>query len=139
VITWQEWQDYYAEMSMTIGNTDYFIEMLSSCYCILEHADLSEADKKMVAKSLELLKRGCLQKVPSTMSQDAGIRNLFLTFDKEKNGYFTLNEVNALCLAVGVPLERKYTMRILRALDKDNNRRVDLEEFREFLLGQRKD
>jgi len=72
------------------------------------------------------------------MSQEAGIRNLFLQFDKEKNGYFTLNEINALCLGMGVPLERKYTMRILKALDKDNNRKVDLTEFSDFLLGKKK-
>lgn len=72
------------------------------------------------------------------MSADSGIRNLFMSFDKEKNGYFTINEVNALCLGVGVPLERKFTMRIMKALDVDGNNTVDLNEFKEFLLGKKK-
>jgi len=45
----------------------------------LENHELTDADKKIVQTCLEKLKRGCLQKVPSTMSQDAGIRNLFLS------------------------------------------------------------
>lgn len=99
---------------------------------------MDDKDKKMIDSCLGRLKRGCVQKIPSTMSLDAGIRNIFLSFDKDKTGSFTINEVNSICLAMGVPLERKYTMRILAFMDKDGNRRVDLDEFRQFLTGEKK-
>lgn len=43
----------------------------------------------------------------------------------------TINELNNLCLGVGVPLERKYTLRIMKALDKDNTRTISLEELKD--------
>jgi len=39
---------------------------------------------------------------------------------------------------VGVPLERKFTMKILKAMDTDQDHKVSLDEFREFLLGKKK-
>jgi Ca2+-binding EF-hand superfamily protein len=53
------------------------------------------------------LKSGILQKVPPTMNLETGIDNIFRQYDKDKTGVITINELNSLCLGVGVPLERK--------------------------------
>jgi len=80
---------------------------MSSTYLILENDDLTSQDKIIVSNCLTKLKGGLLQKVPPTIQLEAGIRNIFLEYDKDKSGMITINELNALCLGVGVPLERK--------------------------------
>lgn len=81
--------------------------MLSSTYMILENPELTDADKATIKSCLMRLKAGILQKIPPTMDLENGIRNIFRQYDKEKSGKMTINELNALCLGVGVPLERK--------------------------------
>jgi len=66
------------------------------------------------------------------MNLETGIDNIFKQYDKDKSGQVTINELNSLCLGVGVPLERKYTMRIMKALDSDGTGTISLEEFRNW-------
>lgn len=49
----------------------------------------------------------------------------------------TINELNGLCLGVGVPLERKYTMRIMKYIDKDESGHLSLEELADFILAKK--
>jgi len=45
----------------------------------------------------------------------------------------TINELNSLCLGVGVPLERKYTMKIFKAIDTENSGTISLTELVELI------
>lgn len=83
------------------------------------------------------MKSGILQKVPPTMNLETGIDNIFKQYDKDKTGIISINELNALCLGVGVPLERKYTMRIMKALDADGSSTISLEELKLFIIGKK--
>lgn len=136
-ITKEEWNDYYAEMSMGIPNDDYFIEMLCSAWMILENETLTPADKNTVKNCLARLKKGIEGKIPPMMSFESGIRNIFNQYDKDKTGMITINELNSLCLGVGVPLERKYTMRIMKTIDRDNTGTISLEELSNFIEGKK--
>merc|ERR1719359_2524041 len=62
---------------------------------------------------------------------------MFNQYDKDKTGLITINELNALCLGVGVPLERKYTMRIMNCLDADGSRSISLEELKLYIIGKK--
>jgi len=81
--------------------------MLSSSYLTLENEELTATDKNIIKNCLYKLKSGILQKVPPTMNLETGIDNIFKQYDKDKTGQITINELNSLCLGVGVPLERK--------------------------------
>lgn len=104
---------------------------------ILETAELSAQDKATVKNCLSRLKAGLMQKCPPMMSLDAGIRNIFNQYDKDKGGFITINELNALCLGVGVPLERKYTMRIMKFIDKGGDGTISLEELSGYIQGKK--
>lgn len=80
---------------------------MCSTWMILEFDELSEQDKLVIKNCLAKMKHGILQKMPPTMSEDSALRNLFLQYDSDKTGFITINELNSLCLGVGVPLERK--------------------------------
>jgi len=62
---------------MGIPNDDYFVEMLSSTYMILEKSELTSNDKNIIKNCLYRLKAGILQKVPPTMNLETGIDNIF--------------------------------------------------------------
>jgi len=38
---------------------------------------------------------------------------------------------------VGVPLERKYTMRIMAALDTDGSSTISLDELKNYIVGKK--
>jgi len=71
------------------------------------------------------------------MNLETGIDNIFRQYDKDKTGMITINELNSLCLGVGVPLERKYTMRIMAALDADGSHQISLEELKTYIVGKK--
>lgn len=74
---------------------------------ILENDELTEQDKVTIRSNLQRLKKGVLDKVPPLYDLNTGLRNIFFQFDKDGTGVITINELNAMCLSVGVPLERK--------------------------------
>lgn len=65
------------------------------------------------------------------MDIDSGIRNVFKKFDKDGSGKININELHALCIAVGVPMDRKYTLSIMKRIDKDNNELISLDELKD--------
>lgn len=71
------------------------------------------------------------------MNLETGIDNIFKQYDKDRTGVITINELNSLCLGVGVPLERKYTMRIMKALDVDGSNAISLEELKHYVTGKK--
>lgn len=89
---------------------------------ILETDKLSREEKACVASNLEKLRIGIQQKMgpPGLLSEEASLKNLFLKFDKDNSGRITINELNSMCLHCAVPLRRKYTMQIMKYIDKDN-------------------
>jgi len=99
---------------MTLPSDDYFIEMMSSCWMMTESEELTPGDKIAIRQNLNRLKSGAMQKIPPMMSFESGLRNIFLQFDKDRTGFITINELNVMCLKLGVPLERKYTMNIMK-------------------------
>lgn len=123
---------------MGLPNDDHFIEMLCSTWMILENDVLTAQDKNTIKNCLARLKKGIEQKIPPMMSFESGIRNIFIQYDKDKGGFITINELNSLCLGVGVPLERKYTMRIMKMIDKDGSGTISLEELSNYILGNKK-
>lgn len=98
---------------------------------ITEFKELTAEDKRIVDGCLRRLHNGVLQKIPVTQSLDSGIRNIFMQYDRDKSGKMTINELNNFCLGIGVPLERKYTMRIMKQLDRDNNQWISLQELKD--------
>lgn len=91
---------------------------------------MTPTDKICINKCLSKLKAGIQKRVPPTISVEDGLERIFNFFDADKSGLITIDELNTLCLHVGVPIERKYTMRIMKALDSDNSGQISLAELR---------
>jgi len=56
IITWEEFSDYYSDMSLSIPDDLYFTRMLESVWCVNEDAD-SEVSKQAVQHLLSLLRQ----------------------------------------------------------------------------------
>jgi len=69
---------------------------------------------------------------------DSGISSIFKQFDRDGSGKITINELHALCIAVGVPMERKYTLTIMNRIDSDSNLEISLDELKDHIIGRKK-
>jgi len=94
---------------------------MEGSYLILECEELTEVDKNSVNQCLAKLKKSLQLKTSPKLSLEEGTSNLFTTFDKNNAGNVSLDELYALCIFLGVPLERKYTLRIMKGIDKENS------------------
>jgi len=104
---------------------------------MLENDMMTDNDRMLINKCLMKLKTGILHNLPPRIDIDTGIRNIFKQFDRDGSGKITINELHALCIAVGVPIERKYTLSIMKRIDKDNNALISLDELKDYIIGRK--
>ncbi|XP_076438153.1 neo-calmodulin-like isoform X2 [Babylonia areolata] len=65
-----------------------------------------------------------------------GLRQAFQVFDKDKSGYLNLEELQDVLCSVGDVLSAREAETVLHAVDLNNDKRVDVEEFVEFLCDK---
>lgn len=92
---------------MPIPNDDYFIELLSSSWQLLESDDLTALDLQIVDNCFKRLKKGLQMHIPPNVSLKDGLRQVFKNRDSDGSGQIDIEELNSLCNFLGVPLERK--------------------------------
>lgn len=61
------------------------------------------------------------------------LKHLFNMYDIDSTKTLTIHELNALCLALGIPLERRLTEALLDHLDVDKSGAISFEEFSAFV------
>ena len=62
------------------------------------------------------------------------VRNMFRTFDADKSGALSINELAGLFSQLGVDVKENELLAVMKALDKNGNGTVDFEEFYTFLV-----
>lgn len=82
---------------------------------------MSQVDLNSVNQCLAKLKKSLQLKRSPNVTLEDGTSALLTTFDKNKTGSLSLDDLYILCEFLGVKLERKYTLRVFKAIDKDNS------------------
>jgi len=90
-ITWNEWLDYYTDLSMSMVDDEYFVQMMQSVWQICED-ESSTVSKNQIEALTQSLRHKLLDF--SKNSQDEYVlRGVFKEFDTNCSGTLTADEL----------------------------------------------
>lgn len=131
VITWNEWYDYYSDLSMSTPSDEYFVRMMESTWQIPEKDD-AEATKQTVKHLHAEVKSRILQ---LARNDRVLFRKIFNDFDLNGSESLTIDEVNNLIAKLRISVERKYIYPFFKIVDANNSGAIEFEEFEAYLLA----
>ena len=132
VITKQEWDDYYTDLSMSVPDDAYFVAMMESTWGTVEDDD-SEVNKDHIRELTKLIRERLL-KMSNQTSDEYLLRKVFTYFDVNESGNITLDELAAMLAKLQISVERKYLSGIMKEVDSDNNGAIEFNEFLNFII-----
>lgn len=124
-ISWEEFLDYYQDLSMNLPSDEYFVRLLESTW------QCPEDDKDPYLKStVAMLLKEVRARVQELAKGDAKLlRKLHADFDLRGTGSLTIDEVTNLIAKLKVAVERKYVYPFFKVLDANNSGGVEFDEF----------
>jgi Ca2+-binding EF-hand superfamily protein len=132
VITKQEWDDYYTDLSMSTPSDEYFVQMMESVWGIAED-ETSEANVEYVSELVKLIRQRLLT-MSNQSSDEYILRKIFNYFDVNESGNITIDELAAMMAKLQLSVDRKYLNGIMKRLDADNNGAIEFNEFLNFII-----
>jgi Ca2+-binding EF-hand superfamily protein len=132
VITKQEWDDYYTDLSMSLPSDEYFVRMMESVWGIMEDED-SEVNQDHIRELVKLVRERLL-KMSNQSSEEYVLRKLFNYFDANDSGNITMDELAAMLAKLQISVERRYLNGLMKRIDSDNNGSIELNEFLNFII-----
>ena len=84
IITRQEWDDYYTDLSMSLPSDDYFVQMMESVWGVSEDED-SEVNQVHIRELTKLIRERLLKK-SNQSSDEYVLRKIFNYFDTNQSG-----------------------------------------------------
>eukprot|EP00357_Protocruzia_adherens_P004449 CAMPEP_0114993068 /NCGR_PEP_ID=MMETSP0216-20121206/12311_1 /TAXON_ID=223996 /ORGANISM="Protocruzia adherens, Strain Boccale" /LENGTH=302 /DNA_ID=CAMNT_0002356643 /DNA_START=97 /DNA_END=1005 /DNA_ORIENTATION=+ len=134
-ITKQEFNDYYSDISSSIPNDEYFVQLMESVWLIGED-ETGAAFKGEIGRFIKMMRQKLIQRTSGSHDEYL-LRQIFRDFDTDDSGKLTIDELNAMLLKLEIPLERKYTRAIFNTFDKDGNGTIEFEEFVSYIVNER--
>jgi Ca2+-binding EF-hand superfamily protein len=132
VITREEWNDYYTDLSMSVPSDEYFVQMMESVWGIQEDEN-SEVSKDHIRELTKLIRERLL-KMSNQSSDEYVLRKIFNYFDVNESGNITLDELAAMLAKLQISVERRYLNGIMKHIDEDNNGAIEFNEFLNFII-----
>jgi Ca2+-binding EF-hand superfamily protein len=133
VITWEEFSDYYSDLSMSIPDDIYFVRMMESIWCMCEDEE-SDVNKDHVKHLVQLLRTRLQTLSTHDTSDEYVLRKIFNECDGNKSGDLTIDELWGMMAKFGISCERKYVTSLLNQMDTNKNGIVEFEEFVNFVI-----
>ena len=128
-VTFDEFCDYYTDVSLSIPSDEYFVRMMESTWQTPENDNDPYAKKnvdflcKEVRSRLLALTQGGNEKL---------LQKVFNDFDLNSSGQLTIDEVTGMIAKLQVSVERKYVRPFFKVVDRNNNGSIEFEEFAAF-------
>lgn len=132
VITREEWNDYYTDLSMSVPSDEYFVQMMESVWGIQED-ETSEVSKDHIRELTKLIRERLL-KMSNESSDEYVLRKIFNYFDVNESGNITIDELAAMMAKLQISVERRYLNGIMKHIDEDNNGAIEFNEFLNFII-----
>lgn len=131
-ITWNEWLDYYTDLSMSLPDDRYFVRMMESVWqmCEDEGSEVTKQQIEMLTKAM----RHKLLDFSNNSTEELVLHNIFREFDTNGNGVLSVDELTAMLAKLEISVERKYVSALLGKFDKNGNGVIEFDEFTNFLI-----
>lgn len=133
VVTKQEWNDYYADLSMSVPSDEYFVRMMESVWQIME--DETSAVSQEQIKHLTKTIRSKLLDFSKGRTEEMVLRDIFREFDANENGVLSADELAALLVRLQISVERKFLSALLTKFDRNGNGVIEFDEFVNFIIN----
>ena len=131
-VTWDEWIDYYTDLSMSTPSEEYFVAMMESTWQVPEKED-SEVTKTTVKHLHSEVKSRILQ---LARNDPALLKKIFNDFDLNGSQMLTIDEVTNLIAKLRISVERKFIYPFFKVVDANNSGAIEYDEFEAYVLGQ---
>lgn len=132
MVTWQEFCDYYTDLSMSTPSDEYFVRMMESTWQVPE-----EENTQVTQQTVSHLLREVKARVFELARRDpAFLKKIFNDFDLNQSGHLTIDEVTNLIAKLKISVERKYVYPFFKVVDKNNSGGIEYDEFEAYILSE---
>jgi Ca2+-binding EF-hand superfamily protein len=132
-VTVDDFLQHYREVAMQIPNDDYFVQKIESTWKDVVE-DIHAPVKRDKVMHIIKLMRHRLTTVANNSQEEYVLRDIFRTFDLDKSGCLTLNEMAGLLAKLGVAVNEKELLALMREMDSNNSGVIEFEEFCQFMV-----
>ena len=133
VVTKEEWDSYYTDLSMSCPTEEYFVRMMEQAWCVSEDED-SVVYKEQIAHFLSMIRLRLLE-MSNQSTEEFVLRKIFSDFDLNNSETITIDELAAMIAGLKLSCERKYLYGIFKILDSNNNGCIEFEEFLNYVVN----
>jgi Ca2+-binding EF-hand superfamily protein len=130
-VTWEEFVDYYSDMSMSIPSDEYFVRMMESTWQVAEDEEGEVA--KQTVKNLYAEVRQRVQQL--SKNDPVLLKKIFSDFDLSGNETLTIDEMSNLIAKLKISVERKYIYPFFKIVDRNNSGTIEFDEFEAYVLS----
>ena len=131
VVTRQEWDDYYTDLSMSTPSDEYFVRMMESTWQVPE-----EENSAVTQQTVSHLLREVKSRVWELARQNPQfLQKIFNDFDLNQSGHLTIDEVTNLIAKLKISVERKFVYPFFKVVDANNSGGIEFDEFEQYILG----
>mmetsp|Transcript_4292 Transcript_4292/g.5921 ORF Transcript_4292/g.5921 Transcript_4292/m.5921 type:complete len:311 (-) Transcript_4292:330-1262(-) len=131
-VTWEEFSDYYHDLSASIPDDDYFCTIMEQSWLI------SESEEPEINSELdnleEVLRKKIMEKTKGNEGEAGVLRKTFRFFDQDESNRITMDEFRRAMEVFGICLERKHTSGFFARYDPNGDGMINYEEFINALL-----
>ena len=131
-ITWEEFCDYYTDLSMSVTDDLYFVSMMESVWQISEDEEASVFKEQIEFLTKTL--RAKLQDFSKNNSDEYVLRAIFKDFDHNKSGTLTIDELTGMLAKLQISCDRKYITALFKKFDTNKNGVIEFEEFCDYII-----
>ena len=132
IVTWEEFYDYYCDLSMSTPSEEYFVQMMESTWQVPENED-SDVTRQTVKHLYTEVKGRIMQLARNDPNL---LKKIFSDFDLNGKGTLTIDEVTNLIAKLRISVERKFIYPFFKIVDANNSGTIEFEEFEAYILSQ---
>ena len=129
-VSWEEWNDYYTDLGISLPSDDYFVQMMESTWGISENED-TEIYQQTINEYVRVTKEQLITLLGDHNSE-SDIRKLFSDFDLTQTGTITIDEFANMLAKLQIAVDRKYLRGIFRVINVSHSGTITSDEFLGF-------
>ena len=133
LITKEEWFGYYTDLAMTIPSDDYFSRHIEATWGVSEDEQSSIFTDEI--KRLIGMLRQRLLTLTAKSYEEFTLRKIFKQFDLNNSNTITLDELGAMLAKLGIAVDRKFIVGMMRKLDTNGTGVIEFDEFANLIVN----